>query len=188
MKNTMLEKNSDVASSLPQFSYVVWKGPDWYGVATYAPWCTGAFFAFVGLVVLAEKRDVQYVPIIFFVAFLCILTMIPLKKLGKSILTMGIDKEANLFWIKNKGLVTYESNADRIREFSFQKFLYTKVNPVWGVNPSQPLFFRNYKWLLTYKRSDNNNFWEFKDIIFATEKDATMVAMKANELLRLRTT
>jgi hypothetical protein len=181
----MTEKNTNDNSSLPQFSRAVWKGPGWHGVATYAPWCAGAFFAFVGIAVLAEKRDIQYAPLIFFVAFLCILTMIPLKKLGKSVLTIGIDKKENLFWIRRKGLVASEPNADLIREFSFQKFVYTKVNPVWGVNPSQPLLFRNYKWFLTYKRSGNNNFWEFKDIFFATEEDAIMAARMANDLLGL---
>jgi hypothetical protein len=184
MNKTVSEQYIDF-SSLPQLSHIVWKSQGWHGVANYAPWCLGAFFMFVGLVVLAEKRDAQHAPTFFIIALLCFLTMIPLKKFGKTIITFGIDRKTNTFWIMNRGIVAYEMNADRIREFGFQKFVYSKVNPVWGANPSQPMFFRICKWTLTYKRADNNNFWEFRDVSFATEKDASAVAEKAKELLRL---
>ena len=177
-----LEHHVDLTS--PQFSHAVWKGLNWHGIANYAPWCLCAFFLFVGVVVLAEKRDAQHALALFLIAFLSVLTMIPLKRLGKSVLTLGMDKKTNTVWVRDKGNITYEANADRIREFSLKRHVHTKVNPAWKISGPMPLLFKNYIWLLTYKRADNDHFWEFKGARFATEKDATAIAAKANELLR----
>jgi hypothetical protein len=183
MKTNNPEGNRHAAGTSPALQQKVWKGPYWYGIASAAPWCTGGFFLFVGLVALAEKRDAQYAPLLFMTALGLFLTSIPLRKWGRTILSIGIDKTRNRVWIENNGRIAYQEQADLIQTFGIQGFVYTKVNPTWGVNPSQPLLFRNYKWLLTYKRANNNNFWEFNGVSFATKKDALNVAEKANQLL-----
>jgi hypothetical protein len=185
MKKNNPEYNDSVVGSPPAVRQKVWKGPYWYGIASAAPWCAGGFFLFVGLVALAEKRDAQYAPLLFITAVCFFLTSIPLRKWGKTVLSLGIDRNRNRVWIERKGTIVYQDHADLIQTFGIQGFVYTKVNPTWGVNPSQPFLFKNYKWLLTYKRIDNDYFWEFKGVRFATKRDALHVAEKANQLLSL---
>lgn len=184
MKDNIPEQQIDFSSS-PPFSIVAWKNQFWHGIANYAPWCSGAFFIFVGLAVLAEKKDIQHVPAIFFTALLCILTMIPLKKLGKTVVSFGIDSKTDIFWIKSKTFLAYEKNAHRVSEFGFQKQISSKINPVWRIGSPQPIIFWKAKWVFTYKRSDNDYFWEFKGVSFTTEKDAQKAVKVANELLKL---
>ena len=162
--------------------------PDWKDFANVFPFAVGGFFLFVGLMVLGEPKDARYAPILFLIAVLLFLTFIPLRKLGKTQYSLGIDGKTNTLWVyrKGRGIVGVEMNAHKITGFSFMDKRSFSINGTWFVNPSMPFLWHKREWLLTVYRAGAPFPFGVAGSGLAVEKEAREIVEKANAVLRPR--
>lgn len=185
VQNKINPENINTAEGSKQFEQTVWRSRKWFEAVNTTPWALGIFFLFIGLIVLGEKRDAEYAPIMFLIAIICLISYFPLNLLGKTKITGGINRTTNTLWLmRKKKILGFEPDAKYIEYFKIQKYNYRNVNPVWNVNSAMPLFFNKREWLLMIKRNTSENEWTFNGLAMATKKDAKAVAEKFNELLK----
>jgi hypothetical protein len=175
----------DTSEKSPQFEQTVWRSRGWLEASHTAPFAVGGFFAFIGLIVLGEKRDAEMAPIMFLIAIICFLTFFPWRTLAKTKIKCGIDWSTNTLWIKKKKTVMgFQPDANYIGEIIIDRSNSKKLNTLWLINPSTPIVFKKKQWILSTKQSYSEHLWCFKGAVFSTKKEANSVADKFNQLLK----
>ncbi|MFC2131184.1 hypothetical protein ACFLSQ_07095 [Bacteroidota bacterium] len=183
-RSNISTENIDTGSGSPQFEHTVWRNRGWFEASHTAPFAVGAFFLFVGLIVLGEKRDADMAPIMFLIAIICFITFFPWRALAKTKMQAGIDWSTNTLWIKRKKKVTaFEPDANFIENIGILKHDSKTGNPLWIMDPAMPMVFNKREWFLTVKRVDRDDYFTFKDSVFATKKESKAVAAKFLNIL-----
>ena len=95
------EELINTSEKSPQFEQTVWRSRGWLEASHTAPFAVGGFFAFIGLIILGEKRDADMAPIMFLISVICFLTFFPWRTLAKTKIKCGIDWTTNTLWVNS---------------------------------------------------------------------------------------
>jgi hypothetical protein len=178
----------DTSYSSPQITLKVWKSSGWKEFAHYFPITVGIFLLFIGLIVLGEGREgeAEVAPLLMFFGLLIFLLIFPLRKLGKHEFKLGFDWKTNTLWCwrSNKGIVGFECDANMIKTFSFVDATSRSFNYRWYSDQSQSMYRVKKSWQLQVLRTTSEHWFGVKGGSLATKKEATEVAMMANQLLQ----
>ena len=184
-RENISEEDINTSTESPQFEFTIWRSRKWLEASHTAPFAVGGFFAFIGLVVLGEKRDAEMAPLMFLIAVICFLTFFPWRTLAKTKIKCGIDWTTNTLWIKRKRNVSgFQPDANYIEEVVSIKYETFKRNPLWLTVPTTPIVFRNKQWILLTKHNYSEHLWNFNGAVFSTKKEAKAISDKFNQLLK----
>ncbi len=183
-ENKIAARDIDTGPLSPQAEFKAWKSPGWKDFANVFPFATGAFFVFVGLVIIKNPQDARMAPVMFLTAAVLFLSFFPLRMLCKGKCRVGIDPKTNTLWFaRGEKVVAFEVHAGNIEGLSYASRETVRLNTLWHINPSMPLFWRKKEWLLTVKRKSSEFVFEIAGSGLATEKEAARAAQEANRLL-----
>jgi len=168
-----------------QVSINAWKSPAWREFANTFPVVTGLLCGIVGLLVLGNRADAHFAPYIFLLAFICLLTIFPLRSLGHGNYTICLDRSANTLQIIRPGshLAGMANSAGQIERISCILNKTSRLNTLWHLNPSMPLLWKKSEWLIAVKKSRSEHFFPIEGSGLATENEAQQIVDKFNSML-----